>query len=422
MSPPLLFVTAAVTLLSHPIGIGAQLPNGACYAEGVACEIQDDNLVGIIGNISSIDGCREVCQDDNTTLCNYITYFGPDGSPFYNDCFVYSTCDTLDPCVDCYTEAAVCTQFCTAPVEGAMGDNIVGVIDDVGDGTICEDSCKMEEACAIFTYHRPNSSLFPSTCFLLTALEEPIIPCDGDTCVTGLPDCLGMPICAYLEDGVIMQQGVKATEGEKNIDLLRLGACPSPVAVAIGGGGEGGDGGGGSGYVSYSSDLPFAAYVKLLAFAGGPAADSFLKDRESDAFIVTGEKGGEGDLEPGSRDGGAGYSGGGGYGNCGDGGNGGSAGSDGEDGIPGADCTAYIGGDGSDLDVSTILLRNFVLSAGEAGVSYGNIGGAGGGVLVNAIGPPRPDDENGQGYGGGGWYYNRDGLPGVVVLDFALEE
>ena len=53
----------------------------------------------------------------------------------------------------------------------------------------------------------------------------------------------------------------------------------------------------------------------------------------------------------------------------------------------------------------------------------GNFGGGGGGVLVNDVGPSRPDEGDGQGYGGGGGLYdNSDGLPGVVILDFAPEE
>ena len=69
-------------------------------------------------------------------------------------------------------------------------------------------------------------------------------------------------------------------DGETAFELLRLGVCPTPVAVAIGGGGATGGGGtlggGGSGYVSYSV-LPPTPYVKLLASAGGPGEDSFLK-------------------------------------------------------------------------------------------------------------------------------------------------
>ena len=45
------------------------------------------------------------------------------------------------------------------------------------------------------------------------------------------------------------------TEGERDIELLRLGLCPSPVMIAIGGGGTSSSGGGGSGYVNYTMDL-----------------------------------------------------------------------------------------------------------------------------------------------------------------------
>ena len=113
-----------------------------------------------------------------------------------------------------------------------------------------------------------------------------------DTCRTGLSNCTAS-ICAYLDDdGSILNDGVLLTneDGETQFELLRLGVCPTPVAVAIGGGGATGGGGtlggGGSGYVSYSV-LPPTPYVKLLAFAGGPGEDSFLKFLNS-TIILTG--------------------------------------------------------------------------------------------------------------------------------------
>ena len=47
---------------------------------------------------------------------------------------------------------------------------------------------------------------------------------------------------------------------------------------------------------------------------------------------------------------------------------------------------------------------------------YNAFGGGGGGVKVDGDGPQRPDDFTGDGYGGGGYYYD-DGLPGVVLLE-----
>ena len=130
-------------------------------------------------------------------------------------------------------------KFCTAPVEGVLGDNIIKIVDDVENERICEANCQMEEACEIYTFHLPNSSFFPSSCFLLTALGEPIRPCeDSGTCVSGTPGCDGT-LCTYLEDGYMASSLVVKSDASTGIDLLRLGTCPKPLVVAVGGGGGG---------------------------------------------------------------------------------------------------------------------------------------------------------------------------------------
>ena len=195
------------------------------------------------------------------------------------------------------------TSTCSAPVEGTLGSNLISTINAVSDELTCKQSCLEEPSCRIYTYHRANSTYSPDTCFLLSAIASPVGECADETCLTALPDCLlSAPVCAYLDDGVLMERGVLVTEGEKSIDLLRLGECPSPVAVAVGGGGSGAFGGGGSGFVGHSA-LPHASYMRLMASAGGPAADSYLKD--ADATILTGGKG-EDAGDSGDYDGGAG--------------------------------------------------------------------------------------------------------------------
>merc|ERR1719367_1018496 len=155
-------IALAALLLFCPLVTEAQLPNGLCYAEDVTCELQDDNLVGIIGDVSNLADCREECQDDNVTSCNFFTFFGPSSFPFVDTCLLYSTCETLDECEDCFTEVLDCNnKFCTAPVEGVLGDNIIKIVDDVENERICEANCQMEEACEIYTFHLPNSSFFP---------------------------------------------------------------------------------------------------------------------------------------------------------------------------------------------------------------------------------------------------------------------
>ena len=217
--------------------------------------------------------------------------------------------------------------------------------------------------------------------------------------------------------------------GGKNITLLRLGECPAPVALAIGTGGEGpyAGGSGGSGYVAYSVDLPAGAYVKMMAFAGRRFAgsESYVKDMDTGSIIVQGDMGGEGERTSTgvtAADGGAGYSGGGGY--CFDGitNGGGSGGRNGGDGGGTDRCkTSAAGGEGSDLNITSIPLRSFKLSPGDGG-SFAGLpgGGGGGGILVDNNGPARPDYQTGEGFGGGG--FQQDGLPGVVLLDFVPEE
>ena len=222
--------------------------------------------------------------------------------------------------------------------------------------------------------------------------------------------------CVYSVDGVPQDAGVKLTHTGANVtvELHRLGECPTPVAVAIGGGGRGASGGGGSGYESHTAELPPGAYVKMIAFAGGPGQDSYVRDVDGDSFIVRGERGGDGE----GWNGGAGHSGGGGNG-CPADGNGGFAGSRGENG---SGCKSNgLGGEGSGLDVTAIPLRNFKLSAGARGRG-GRGGGGGGGVLVQDTGPRRPKNGIGEGYGGGGGGWNVDGLPGLILFDFVPEE
>ena len=180
--------------------------------------------------------------ENNATSCAYFTYYGPSSFPFMDACVFYDSCPVLDPCEDCYTEALGCYDFCAAAVEGALGDNIISVLDDVKNEKLCSESCDYDEQCNFYTYHRGNSSLYPSTCFLLSEIREPIRACDGDTCVSGTPNCQDS-LCTFLEGGFSLQSGVLTIDDNtlvqtRDIDLLMLGSCPNPIIVAVGGGGD----------------------------------------------------------------------------------------------------------------------------------------------------------------------------------------
>ena len=88
----------------------------------------------------------------------------------------------------------------------------------------------------------------------------------------------------------------KVVTGDQDIQLLTLGACPSPVGIAIGGGGYGNLGGGGSGYVEYTTNWPREAYIKLAVHPGSQnpgsqSEDSYVRDLADNRDIVRGGRG-----------------------------------------------------------------------------------------------------------------------------------
>ena len=209
----------------------ADLPNGECTASGFTCEL--DYVLGIVNNVASEGECQQICQD-NSTGCTIFSYYGQAGVPFQDTCILFSDCATLDPCQDCYTEDVKCGLFCDAPVEGILGDNLIDFVLDVTEAD-CEAECNILPECNFYTYHNGNSSTYPDTCFFLTELREPITYCEDGTCKSGSPNCK-QNLCGYLEEGKLYPNGIVVTE-TRNIALLVIGSCGTPLAVAVGGGG-----------------------------------------------------------------------------------------------------------------------------------------------------------------------------------------
>ena len=92
-----------VLALFFPLVIHAVLPNGECSVRGYVCELDNDNLIGIIGDAASENECRQYCEDDSTG-CGVYSYFGPAGVPYRDTCLLFSDCTILDECEDCFTE------------------------------------------------------------------------------------------------------------------------------------------------------------------------------------------------------------------------------------------------------------------------------------------------------------------------------
>merc|ERR1719483_275919 len=146
-------------------------------------------------------------------------------------------------------------------------------------------------------------------------------------------------------------------------------------------------GGGGSGYIEWTK-LNITGIIQLEVTIGNGEAESVVsKDGE---VIVVAKPGEHASV---NYIGGDGFSGGGGYQN----GDGGSNGGNGGAGSNGA------GGKGSNVNVSGIPVKSFVLTPGAGGKSdtFGG-GGGGGGILVDGKGPVSGSD--GEGYGAGSSY------------------
>ena len=243
--------------------------------------------------------------------------------------------------------------YCTAPVEGSLSTNLLATLGDIDNEVLCSLECQSEVQCQFYTYHWPNSTLFPSTCFLLSSIEEPIIPCTDGSCTSGSPTCLNS-LCEFLDtSGSILPKGIKIFVPGRDFNMVRIGPCPTAIAVAIGGGGTtSADSGSGSGYVTHGELRAFSPYLSYQTIVGYAEEASEVIDLTDNITILSAAPGGNG-VE--NHNGASGYSGGGASDGSDRGGDGGSDGNDGGNSDP------NTGGKGSGVDVSAIPLKTFAL-------------------------------------------------------------
>ena len=67
-------------------------PDGTCLVDNFACEIEDDNLMGVVNGVPNITACLD---DDAAHEADYVTYFGQTGFPFVDTCLFFNACETL---------------------------------------------------------------------------------------------------------------------------------------------------------------------------------------------------------------------------------------------------------------------------------------------------------------------------------------
>merc|ERR1719367_69195 len=387
----------ALLLLSSSISASPQID---CFVDKQECDIRPDNLIHTFLGITSIEECRQLCEDEAT--CTAFTHFGSDSRPIQDGCLLFSSCKERRACENCTlgTSQAECT--CSISYDGpATSDNFVNLVPGVKDEFACKSLCLNESRCDLYTYYGSGDPVQPETCFLLTGLGSTVSSCES--CHTGPGQCRVNETC---KAAVITNDGratntIFAEESSTLTLVANEKDCYVDLdVIAIGGGGNGARGAGaGSGYVE-------TGRIRLLI--NNPVMEVTVGTSGIPSKV---EVGGEILLEaaPGETNvtcpgacGADGYSGGGGYGSDqhGSGGRGGSNGSDGEE------SSNDKGGKGSGLDVGLLSTEKFSLVPGEGGVSHIHTGRFGGGVVVNGRKPGDHEGGRGEGFGGGGGYEN----------------
>ena len=150
-----------------------------------------DNIISINTGVSTLVYCRQLCHDE--PACAFLTYYGPDSFPFSDNCILYSSCEGLYPCENCFTEESSCLpvdfQVCSSSLESHLGDNMLQFITNVEDEANCKSKCSGVDDCTFYTYHNLSDPGIPGGCFLLSNLDlgVPLKSCPH--CKTGPLDC-----------------------------------------------------------------------------------------------------------------------------------------------------------------------------------------------------------------------------------------
>ena len=123
----------------------------------------------------SSEECQDWCTRRNEYMndCQYITYFGKEGLPVKNACYIFASCEKKSVCANCVTETSdcLCSSNNISKIENTNLLQNITVIDTERD---CRQKCRNYPSCEFYTYL--NDSL---ECYLLSHLIEPFTICDG---------------------------------------------------------------------------------------------------------------------------------------------------------------------------------------------------------------------------------------------------
>ena len=137
----LLFFSVTISALDE---IQSQSPV-TCASNNTACDVHGDGLLDSFTGIETIDQCRELCYDDHD--CEFITFYGGNGFPLRNICQLFHSCDETLPCAECNSETKGCNYFCSKNIVGAIDDNMLDFIPNIGTERDCRELCGEMSGC-----------------------------------------------------------------------------------------------------------------------------------------------------------------------------------------------------------------------------------------------------------------------------------
>ena len=187
----LFLIFLAIFQIGHALSIDASCSTNDAHICGtcknVQCEVSKDNFIGSITSVMSSEKCQEWCtrRNDYMNDCRYITYFGNEGHPIQNTCYMFSSCAEKSGCTNCTTETFDC--LCSSSIVGKIDSpNLLENITRIQSEEECRKKCRDQTGCEFYTYLTGSFE-----CFLLSHLIEPMSICND--CRTGKANCTASP-------------------------------------------------------------------------------------------------------------------------------------------------------------------------------------------------------------------------------------
>jgi len=157
-----------------------------CPFTNGTCPVTKDNVLDVFFfDVMDRVSCQTHCKDIEE--CHFFTQFGVDDEPMdHTKCFLFKTCDHLEPCRDCQTGPEDPPIYPCLPdnyICGTELDNIVDVFYfDAEDNFSCPHQCSLLDDCEWWTHWEVPDARHKCFLFRNCHVHEDCAPA---TCTTG---------------------------------------------------------------------------------------------------------------------------------------------------------------------------------------------------------------------------------------------